>query len=157
MELAKKSAFTSNYYFIWLILILVCGFLSKIRFIKFFTSYLKNLGNLGLLFFIFSYNLVVTSSSNGKYPHIIAYKIIPLDQISTAQGSYGILCNISGEAQQGDPQAVLSISPSLKKLPKPKSAIFILSSEINMFYGFMSLCATPLLCKYYNPRIIWAK
>ena len=37
---------------------------------------------------IFLYNYDVFGSSNGRYPHIIAYKIIPHDQISVYNPLY---------------------------------------------------------------------
>ena len=95
-------------------------------YINSFDDFEMNPGMRQSQFRIFLQSLLVFGSSNGRYPHVIAYKIIPQLHMSEFNPWYLLPAIISGAAQHGDPHAVLRVSPSPYTLDSPKSTIFIL-------------------------------
>ena len=74
--------------FICSIFILLLGSVTNILFNKSFASSLIYFGYSTLHFNIFLNKFSLFFSSKGKYPHNIAYRIIPLDHISILNPSY---------------------------------------------------------------------
>ena len=68
------------------------------RLIKSFTSLLMKLGKKYLLSLIFWNKIDIWSSSKGSYPTTMAYRIIPIDQMSTSGPPYDRPVITSGAA-----------------------------------------------------------